>query len=231
MPPQFLSGAEAVASAADRLFPSYVGKEWLVSGLTSEKGLQLNGKLGVCEGFDPMPAGRLHMRIGGTVVKLKIGNILNPDTAPAEPTSVTGVDLGSGSEIERETILRISRTRYDGQTVRQHIESAATAERPDMRYRAKRLVALLDKFEENHSTPHVTLGCGDPGEEALADTDPFVRHLQSMKPGCVGNDKFHLHELFAGGVDDVQAGRRLAEYPMSGFCVGCQRVYMEGQQG
>lgn len=48
-----------------------------------------------------------------------------------------------------------------------------------------------------------------------------------MKPGCVGNGKFKLDELYYNINDEVQAGKRWSEYGVSGFCIPCQIHYIE----
>jgi len=207
-----------------------VGKEWRVWGLTSARGLELNGKLGTCEGFDPMPNVRLHLRVPGyrTPFKVRMNCCLEPDTPiHNEPDSISALDLSASAQVDRNAVLRAADARISRKSAREEIRSNTDAERTDMSHRAKKLVAYLDALERSSATPLPTFACGEVGDAGLSD--PFVRNMMQMKPVCLGNNKLNLNELYLGGVDAMQAGRRLAEYPLSGFCVPCQIQFMESQ--
>ena len=231
MPLHHLQGADAVREAGNRSLPGYVGGLWRVVGLTSERGMEINGKVGVCIGYDPFPVGRLHIRIDGfpQPFKLKYSNIIDPDLADAEPTSVSDLNLGAAS-IDREAIKRLAlHAHSEAPTVKSFLQDCCKADRPDMRHRALSMILCLDAINLGEPIEKIPqLGCGEAGEEALSDPDPFVRNLLAMKPPCAGSGKFSFSDLHSGGVGDAQAARRLAEYPMSGFCVPCQIRYMEG---
>ena len=220
-------GSEAVEVGGNRLAEAAVGKEWRIWGLTSARGLELNGKIGVCEGFDPMPNVRLHLRVPGyhAPFKVKMNCCLEQDwPIPDEPDSVSALDLSS--QVDRNAILLAANARISRKTVREEIRSNMDADRTDMSHRATKLSAYLDALEQGSTAPPV-FGCGEVGDAGLSD--PFVRNMMQMKPPCLGNSKLNLNDLYLGGVDCVQAGRRLAEYPLSGFCVPCQIQFMESQ--
>jgi hypothetical protein len=224
-----LSGADAVEAGGNITLRGYVGQRLRIHGLTSARGLEINGKLADCEGFDPFPEARLHMRVPGfdKVFKVKYANIQLPDTTIEEPGGIEDLDLRDCTDVDPALILRLARTRVDSKTVRQGLQSAATAERPDMKHRANELLACLAALEGDvPSSARTRFECGEVGPHALGDR--FVQQMMQMKPGCVGNGKFSLHDLHMGGVDNRQAARRLAEFPMSGFCVKCQMEFLEG---
>lgn len=223
-------GADAVKIGGNRMAEAAVGKEWRIWGLTSARGLELNGKLGVCEGFDPMPNVRLHLRVPGytSPFKVKMNCCLEPDTPiPEEPDSVSTLDLSASSRVDPNAVLRAAAARIGWKSARDQIRSSTDAERTDMSHRAKKLLAYLDALDQESTTPPPTLACGEVGDAGLSD--PFVRNMMQMKPACIGDNKLNMNDLYRGGVDAVQAGRRLAEYPLSGFCVPCQIQYMESQ--
>lgn len=227
------SGAEGVIAGGNAQLEFMVGKDWLIVGLTSERGKQINGKCGRCLGFDPFPVGRLHIRVPGfdAPFKLKVCNLLPPEASAGGPPSVAGIDLGAGSsEVDAEAILRVANVSWDGKSTRMHIQDAVRSdtERLDVRHRATRLLSYFEELLDGKQPPAV-FGCGEAGDAAANSKDPFLTSLMGMKPPCVGNGKFSMDELFAAGADDLQAARRLAEYPLSGFCVRCQRHYMEGE--
>jgi hypothetical protein len=222
-------GAEAIEAATIASMPNYVGKQWRISGLTSARGMEINGLLGTCEGFDHFPDLRLHLRVAGfdTVFKVRFANISDPQVRPpSEPNSVANLDMRGSGDMDRATILRVARTQFDGRTAHDHIRGHATVTRLDMRHRASRLLECLNSLEQGTSLEPPRLGCGETTEEALRD--PFVRNMMQIKPPCVGNGRFCLHELHDSRVGDQQAAKRLAEYPMSGFCIKCQILYLEG---
>lgn len=222
-------GSEAVEVGANRLAEEAVGKEWRIWGLASARGLELNGKVGVCEGFDPMPNVRLHLRVPGyqAPFKVKMNRILEPDRSiPDEPDSVSELDLSSSAHVDRHAVLLAANARISRKSVREEIRSNMDAERTDMSHRATKLSAYLDALEQSSTVPPV-FGCGEVGDAGLSD--PFVRNMMQMKPPCLGNGKLNLNDLYLGGVNRVQAGRRLAEYPLSGFCVPCQIQFMESE--
>ena len=223
-------GAEAVEVGGNRLAEAAVGKEWRIWGLTSARGLELNGKLGMCEGFDPMPNVRLHLRVPGyqTPFKVKMNCCLEPDTpVPDEPDSVSSLDLSASARVDRNAVLNAANARISRKNAREEIRSNTNAGRTDMSHRAKKLVAYLDALDQGSTALPPVFECGEVGDAGLSD--PFVRNMMQMKPACIGNNKLNLNDLYLGGVDAVQAGRRLAEYPLSGFCVPCQIQYMERQ--
>lgn len=227
---QPLQGSAAVEGGANATLPGYVGRQLRIHGLTSATGLTINGRVGTCEGFDPFPIGRLHIRIPGhaKVFKVKYQNILSPEIHAEEPSDISELDLGAASSIDRDYILRVAATRFGGKSAREHLHEHAAAERPDMKHRARRLLSVLAELDAGKTEPP-KLGCGEVGEAALRDPDPFVRNMLKVKPPCLGNGKFSLHELGLGGASDSKAACRLAEYPLSGFCTKCQIAYMESQ--
>lgn len=228
-----LQGADAIMEAGNQSLPAYVGARWRVVGLTSERGMEINGKVGLCVGFDPFPVGRLHIRIDGFPhpFKLKYSNILDPETdyTEDEPTSISDLNLRAAT-VDREAVKRLARHAHsEAETVKAFLRDLCHADRPDMRHRASKLLLCLEEIEHGTAIEDIPqLGCGECPQEALEDPDPFVRNLLAMKPPCAGNGKFSLSDLHSGGVADAQAARRLSEYPMSGFCVPCQIRYMQG---
>lgn len=193
-----------------------------IRGLTSARGADLNDRVGVVVGFDPYPEPRYHLRVQGLssrVFKIKPGNALEDGVYVSPPVAAAVSD----ARVDAPTLRRLADARFDGKPLRRHLLEHATAERPDLRHRASRLVQAV----EGSCDPPQTFVCGDAGLEG-AD-DPFVRNMMAMKPPCVGDGHLRLASLWDHGADDAHAARRLAEYPISGFCVPCQVAYIEMQ--
>lgn len=225
-------GAKAVETAGNHVLRRYLGYQLRVHGLTSARGLEINGMVGECVGFTPIPEARLHIRLPGfdAPFKVKLSNLLDPETDAdvSEPKGVDQLDLRSCTDVDPAVILRAARTDIGKRTAEGEIRSCVGAGRADMRYRATSLLACLEDLKKGVTgAARTRFKCGETGPEALSD--PFVRNMMQMKPGCVGNGTYDLHDLYDGGADDYQAALRLAEFPMSGFCVPCQMQYLESE--
>ena len=220
-------GADGMAAAGNLALQGYVGREVRIHGLTSARGAEINGSLGQVIGFTPFPEPRLHVRIPGFAnpFKLRVQNPLADDIEPpAAPNDEVG-DPDSILDMFPAPLLRASRMAMDGpKTAREQLEELCNVPRLDMAHRARVLVDCLDALERGDATS-AEFDCGLVTEEALRD--PFVANMLQMKPPCVGGGKFKLKDLTAAGASDTQAALRLAEFPASGFCVACQRAYLE----
>lgn len=133
------------------------------------------------------------------------------------------MEKDGAADLDHDGILRAARAYWGGTTVRARLQLGATEVRPDLCYRATKLLSCLDSIECGEAVP--ALACGEVGAQAL--NDPLVQFRRATKPPCVGNGQGFLHELFAGGVDDARAGSRLVEYVISGLCSKCQLMYIE----
>ncbi len=203
-----------------------IGRRFVLTGLQSERGQEINGKLATVIGFEAEPEVRLHVKVPShpkvpnRTFKVRYGNLLVPDS-----------EMTLGGRLDgplRENVLRIGRD-----ALPQLFQNVGNGDnRPDWGHRAQRLQDAVAAWEKGSSLELCCGEVGDRGAAIIAGTishpnGDFIKQMYAMKPPCVGDGKFRLDQLLAGGADEGKARDRFLEYLPSGFCVPCQMRYME----
>ena len=217
---------------------TYVGKQWHITGLTSERGQAFNGKSAECVGVTFQTAGirdgkdvdiRLHLALSQgkkkkrQVFKVKISNVMKPGDSPCQPP------LCMPTSKERMRLIRIARQGIE--RTRDELKEGSDG-RPDWLYRKDQMERCLEAFGRGET---LQLKCKDVGRvcndiisgKRTHSDGPFLRMVQQLAPPCVGDGFFRIEDCTRGGAPDNQVMRRFQEYMPSGFCISCQQRYME----
>lgn len=238
--PEFENYVEQVART------TYVGKAWRLSGLESERGRQLNGKICDCIGLTPCTttsgSGMFSCRLNVVVrndaddateaasptakckaIKVKISNIISVSQDQQHGHAPQALCAKKRGRVIKLAEHQMHRTRSDagGQT-----------DRPDWSHRSAMMEQCLQAFKQGETLP---LRCGDMGREAQRIIDGSVAHanagmlrmIAGAKPGCVGDGYFRLEDTTRGGFEDHRVMSRFGEYMLTGLCVSCQQRLLE----
>jgi hypothetical protein len=241
--PEFEKYAEQVARA------QYVGKAWRLSGLESERGRALNGKVCDCIGLTSCEttsgSGMFSCRLNVVVrlndvgdankaasptakskaIKVKISNIIKVDSDSQDQQHGDAPQLGAK---KRARVIELA----EHQMHQTRSEAGGQTDRPDWVHRSAMMEQCLQAFKQGATLP---LRCGDMGTEAQRIIDGSVTHanagmlrmIAGAKPGCVGDGYFRLEETPRGGVEEHRVMSRFGEYMLSGLCVSCQQRLLE----
>ena len=132
----------------------YVGKQWRITGLTSEQGQALNGKLADCVGVTFQTAGiddgkeadfRLHLSLRQgekgkrKVFKVKNANVFEPGKGPSQPP------VCMPTSQERMRLIRIARQAIE--RTRDEAREGGDS-RPDWLYRKDQMERCLRVFHQ-----------------------------------------------------------------------------------
>jgi len=173
----------------------------------------------------------LHVHIPGTKLRcrVKFCNVM----ALTEPVISENEEYRRFvPALDAASILRAANHRIPntmaGSRVRDCLKFYTTCSVPgaDVRGRATRLLNYVEALENAplFSAPP-RFDCWEVRDAEL--NDPVTMHLLQMRPACMGNGDFLLHDIFKGGVGDERAGMRMIRYAANGFCVACQMRYEE----
>eukprot|EP00918_Siedleckia_nematoides_P058995 GHVU01128673.1.p1 GENE.GHVU01128673.1~~GHVU01128673.1.p1 ORF type:complete len:243 (+),score=6.39 GHVU01128673.1:63-731(+) len=199
-----------------------VSKEYIVSGLRSNRGAALNGSKCVVVGFDAVPPYRLGCRMNdtGETVSLSAQSLQEPQSKRQVEKWIAKYPRTHSHVKPLEALLRerVCTGELFGEAILSAIEKGRKelTERPASCWRLQKLLEFYQSA--NGSLPHdyVQPHCGYGGDTPL------------LRPACMGNGIVDFSQ-FADHMSPSTSvlHKRLFEYLVSGFCERCQLSQFE----
>jgi len=228
-----------MVSLATRESDTYVNKEIKIVHLTSERGQQLNGRVGNVIGWQPFqgyqgpdsrPERRYYVRVTGEpkILRLKPINVRCMSFVPVISRFLNERDPWV---ITNEDMVSILQSAVIGKT---NGVLGAHSTRRDSKYRAKLMVKYMLQLRHGSNIDEIAckeLGCGDINH---AELDRHQQMLTLMKFSCHGDGKVCFKRFTRGLKNDAEGHKKLLarckEFLVAGMCEVCQFCTFEHPQ-